>query len=68
MKTGLTISALAARSRAGVGTDFVSAQPLEAAQKDGMPVDIISDKQFSEMTKAIKTGAKEIRRLHRSRR
>jgi colicin import membrane protein len=59
MKTGLTISALAHAALLVWGLVSFAARPLEAAQKDGMPVDIISDKQFSEITKGIKTGDKD---------
>ena len=34
-------------------------KPLEAKPNDALPVDIISDKQFSEITKGVKNGAKD---------
>jgi outer membrane biosynthesis protein TonB len=58
-KTGLTISAAAHAALLLWGLISFATKPLEAAPKDGMPVDIISDKQFSEMTKGTKTGAKD---------
>jgi colicin import membrane protein len=36
-----------------------AAKPLEAKPNDALPVDIISDKQFSEITKGVKDGAKD---------
>jgi colicin import membrane protein len=59
MKTGLTVSALIHAALLLWGLLSFASKPLEAKPTDGMPVDIISDKQFSEMTKGIKTGAKD---------
>jgi colicin import membrane protein len=36
-----------------------AARPLEAKPNAAMPVDIISDKQFSDITKGVKNGAKD---------
>ena len=58
MKTGLTISALAHAALLLWGLISFSARPLEAAPKDALPVDIISDKEFSELTKGVKNAAK----------
>jgi len=58
MKTGLTISALAHAALLLWGLISFAARPLEAKPTEGLPIDIISDKQFSEMTKGVKTGAK----------
>jgi colicin import membrane protein len=54
MKTGLTISALLHAALLLWGLISFSARPLEAAPKDALPVDIISDKEFSELTKGVK--------------
>jgi colicin import membrane protein len=59
MKTGLTISAVAHALLLVWGLISFAGKPLEAKPNDGMPVDIISDKQFSEITKGIKTGEKD---------
>jgi len=58
MKTGLTISALVHAALLLWGLVSFSARPLEAAPKDALPVDIISDKEFSELTKGVKNAAK----------
>jgi colicin import membrane protein len=58
MKTGLTISALVHAALLLWGLISFSARPLEAAPKDALPVDIISDKEFSELTKGVKNAAK----------
>jgi colicin import membrane protein len=59
MKTGLTISALIHAALLLWGLISFSARPLEAAPKDALPVDIISDKQFSELTKGVKNAPKD---------
>jgi colicin import membrane protein len=59
MKTGLTISALAHAALLLWGLISFAARPLEAAPTDALPVDIISDKQFSEMTKGVKNAPKD---------
>jgi len=59
MKTGLAISALCHAALLLWGLLSFAAKPLEARPNDAMPVDIISDKQFSEITKGVKDGAKE---------
>jgi outer membrane biosynthesis protein TonB len=59
MKTGLTISALAHAALLLWGLISFSARPLEAAPTDALPVDIISDKEFSEMTKGVKNAPKD---------
>ena len=58
MKTGLTISALVHAALLVWGLISFAARPLEAAPKDGLPVDIASDTEFSEMMLGSKTGAK----------
>jgi len=59
MKTGLAISALCHAALLVWGLLSFAAKPLEAKPNDALPVDIISDKQFSEITKGVKDGAKD---------
>ena len=59
MKTGLTISALFHVALLLWGVISFAARPLEAKPNDALPIDIISDKQFSEITKGVKNGAKD---------
>ena len=59
MKTGLTISALVHAALLLWGLISFAARPLEATPTDALPVDIISDKQFSELTKGVKNAPKE---------
>jgi colicin import membrane protein len=59
MKTGLAISALCHAALLLWGLLSFAAKPLEAKPNDAMPIDIISDKQFSEITKGVKDGAKD---------
>jgi colicin import membrane protein len=59
MKTGLTISAVVHLALLLWGLISFAAKPLEAKPNDSLPVDIISDKQFSEITKGVKDGAKD---------
>ena len=59
MKTGLTISALIHVALLLWGVISFAARPLEAKPNDALPIDIISDKQFSEITKGVKNGAKD---------
>jgi len=59
MKTGLAISALVHAALLVWGLLSFAARPLEAKPNDAMPVDIISDKQFSDITKGVKNGAKD---------
>jgi outer membrane biosynthesis protein TonB len=58
MKTGLAISALVHAALLLWGLISFAAKPLEAKPNDALPVDIISDKQFSEMTKGVKNAPK----------
>ena len=58
MKTGLTISVIGHAGLLLWGLISFSARPLEAAPKDALPVDIISDKEFSQITKGIKDAPK----------
>lgn len=59
MKTGLAISALVHTALLLWGLISFAAKPLEAKPNDALPVDIISDKQFSEMTKGVKNAPKD---------
>ena len=59
MKTGLTISALIHAALLVWGLISFAARPLEAKPTDGLPVDIISDKEFSEITKGVKNAPKD---------
>src|SRR5690349_11321716 len=59
MKTGLAISALVHAALLLWGLLSFAAKPLEAKPNDALPIDIISDKQFSEITKGVKDGAKD---------
>ena len=56
MKTGLTISAMLHAALLLWGIISFAARPLEAKPNDALPIDIISDKQFSEITKGVKNG------------
>lgn len=59
MKTGLTISALVHAALLLWGLISFAARPLEAKPTDGMPIDLISDKEFSEMAKGVKNAPKK---------
>jgi outer membrane biosynthesis protein TonB len=59
MKTGLTISAMIHAALLLWGIISFAAKPLEAKPNDALPVDIISDKQFSELTKGVKNAPKD---------
>ena len=59
MKTGLTISAVVHLALLLWGLISFAAKPLEAKPNDALPVDIISDKQFSEITKGVKDAPKD---------
>jgi outer membrane biosynthesis protein TonB len=58
MRLGLTISAIAHAVLLLWGLVSFAARPLEAAPTDALPVDIISDKEFSELTKGVKNAPK----------
>jgi outer membrane biosynthesis protein TonB len=58
MKAGLTISTAAHAGLLLWGLVSFSARPLEAAQTPTLPVDIISDKQFSELSAGAKNAPK----------
>jgi outer membrane biosynthesis protein TonB len=59
MKAGLTISAMIHAALLLWGVISFAAKPLEAKPNDALPIDIISDKQFSEITRGVKNGAKD---------
>jgi colicin import membrane protein len=59
MKTGLAISALVHAALLLWGLISFAARPLEAKPTDGMPIDLISDKEFSEMAKGVKNAPKK---------
>ena len=59
MKAGLAISAMLHAALLLWGIISFAARPLEARPNDALPIDIISDKQFSEITKGVKNGAKD---------
>jgi colicin import membrane protein len=59
MKTGLAISAMLHAALLLWGIISFAARPLEARPNDALPIDIISDKQFSEITKGVKNAAKD---------
>ena len=58
MKAGLTISTVAHAGLLLWGLVSFSARPLEAAPTPSLPVDIISDKQFSELAAGVKNAPK----------
>jgi len=58
MKTGLTISAIGHAALLLWAAFSFTSQPLSAAAPDSLPVDIISDTQFSQMMAGSKTAPK----------
>jgi colicin import membrane protein len=58
MKTGLTISSIVHAALLLWGVVSFSARPLEAAQTDALPVDIVSDKEFTQLTAGAKNAPK----------
>jgi outer membrane biosynthesis protein TonB len=58
MKTGLAISAIVHAALLLWGLISFAAKPLEAKPNDALPIDIISDKQFSELTKGVQNAPK----------
>jgi outer membrane biosynthesis protein TonB len=59
MKTGLAISAVVHAALLLWGLISFAVKPLEAKPNDALPIDIISDKQFSELTRGVKNAPKE---------
>jgi colicin import membrane protein len=58
MKTGLTISAIVHLALLLWGVISFAARPLEAKPTDALPVDIISTKEFSQITAGVKNAPK----------
>lgn len=58
MKTGLTISAIVHLGLLLWGVISFAARPLEAKPTDALPVDIISTKEFSQITAGVKNAPK----------
>lgn len=58
MKTGLAISALVHAALLLWGLISFAARPLDAKPIEGMPIDIISDKDFSQLAKGVKNAPK----------
>jgi outer membrane biosynthesis protein TonB len=58
MKTGLAISVMVHLALLLWGLISFAVKPLEAKPNDALPIDIISDKQFSELTKGVKNAPK----------
>lgn len=56
MRAGLTISVAGHVTLLAWGLVSFTSQPLKAVTGESLPVDIISDKEFSEVTKGIKTA------------
>src|SRR6187402_2106043 len=58
MKTGTTISAVGHVALLAWGLLSFGVKPLDAVQVESMPVDIITSKDFSQITSGIKTAPK----------
>jgi outer membrane biosynthesis protein TonB len=58
MKAGLTISTAIHAGLLLWGLVSFSARPLEAAQTDSLPIDIVTDKEFSKLAAGVKTAPK----------
>lgn len=58
MKAGLTISTAVHVGLLLWGLVSFSARPLEAAQTESMPIDIVTDKEFSQITAGVKNAPK----------
>src|ERR1051325_2024857 len=58
MKAGWTISAVGHAALLAGGLISIAAKPLNANPPDSLPVDIISDTDFSQITNGIKTAPK----------
>ena len=58
MKAGWTISAVGHAALLAWGLISIAAKPLNASPPESLPVDIISDTDFSQITNGIKTAAK----------
>jgi colicin import membrane protein len=58
MKAGLTISTAAHAGLLLWGLVSFSARPLEAKQTDSLPIDIVTDKEFSKLAAGVKNAPK----------
>jgi outer membrane biosynthesis protein TonB len=58
MRPGLTISCIAHGVALGLGLVAISAQPMEAPPVNSLPVQFISDKDFSQLTQGVKNAPK----------
>ena len=58
MKAGWTISAVGHAALLAWGLISIAAKPLNASPPESLPVDIISDTDFSQITNGIKTAPK----------
>src|SRR6185295_17954500 len=58
MKAGWTISAVGHAALLAWGLISIAAKPLNATPPESLPVDIISDTDFSQITNGIKTAPK----------
>jgi hypothetical protein len=56
MKPGMTISCVAHAAALGFAVIAISAQPMEAPPVDSLMTQIISEKDFSQMTKGVKNA------------
>ncbi len=61
MKTGLTISATGHAALLIWALVSFSAKPFEVSQADSLPIDIISDKDFSEMMAGSKQAKQAVK-------
>jgi hypothetical protein len=58
MKTGMTISCVGHVLAIGCALVAISAQPMEVPPVDSMPVQIVSEKDFTQLTQGIKNAPK----------
>ena len=58
MRPGLTISCIAHCVALGLGLVAISAQPMESPPVNSLPVQFISDKDFSQLTQGVKNAPK----------
>ena len=58
MRPGLTISCIAHGVALGLGLVAISAQPMESPPVNSLPVQFISDKDFTQLTQGVKNAPK----------
>ena len=58
MKTGMTISCIGHAIALGCALMAISAQPMEVPPVDSLPVQFISDKDFTQLTQGVKNAPK----------